>query len=114
MDYRLPKSATVNYTIKIMFFMEGISASSANQFQIDLNQVQIKRNIQIKFKSCVAILIVRNCHHLSRCVVVLHNFQLLYLLHLYSWRMFLRDLLADSRNVKILPLHHRYSRWVKC
>ena len=60
MDYRLPKSAIVNYTIKIMFFMEGISASSANQFQIDLNQVQIKRNIQIKFKSCVAILIVRN------------------------------------------------------
>ena len=50
MDYRLSKSAIVNYTIKIMFFMEGISASSANQFQIDINQVQIKRNIQIKLR----------------------------------------------------------------
>ena len=31
--------------------MEGVSAFSADQFQIDINQLQIKRNIQIKFKS---------------------------------------------------------------
>ena len=96
-----------------MFFMEGISASSANQFQIDFNQLQIKRNIQIKFKSWVTILNARNCYHISRCVVATHNFELLYLLHLYSWRLFLRDLFADSRNEMISRLHLHYSSWVQ-